>query len=253
MHKRNFFVILAASILLLASCAKEGPTGPTGPAGPVFYGTISGHVSLYDKYGSEVLTGLNVVNVTLSTSSIPATLDASGGYKFVNVGTGTYTITANADSDYAGTVLNNVNFISGNLYKDVKLSAIPDSFIISFAASLNSGSLSDSLALTVMPDTRVRKCIVFVGLSNVSSNPSLYKLKYVVNIPGTTGAVPYTIPYMIPRQDLLDAALASGTAVYYAAYSYVVNDVSVYEDITTGNNVYNAVNVHPIVDSAIVP
>ena len=58
---------------------------------------------------------------------------------------------------------------------------------------------------------------------------------------------------MVPRQDLNDVGYTSGTKIYYAAYSYVVGDVSVYEDQSTGRNVYNAVNTNAIVDTTYVP
>jgi len=254
MLKKSFLVIPAISILLAASCAKEGPSGPTGPAGPSFTGTVTGDVSLYDKYGSNVLTGLlNLVNISMSSKTIAAistAIDSNGLYTYVNVVTGTYTISANADSDYAGTVLSNVNFVSGTLYQDIKLSAIPDSFITSFASYLNTGSLTDSLALTVKSDARERNCIVFLSKAKtVSNDPNFYLLKYRIDIPGSTNTVAFTIP----QQDLLDAGFTSGSKVFYAAYSYVVNDGSVYEDPTTGRNIYNAVNATPIVDSALVP
>jgi hypothetical protein len=56
----------------------------------------------------------------------------------------------------------------------------------------------------------------------------------------------------IPAGDLNNAGLFYGEQVYYAAYSYVVNDASVYEDMATGKNVYNAVG-SPLVDSALCP
>src|SRR5579872_4234366 len=97
MLKKNISPILALGVILfLVSCAKEGPTGPTGPSGPSFTGTISGHVRLYDKYGSEILTGLNTVSITLSGSGVitgATTIytDANGAYTYTNsVTTGNY-------------------------------------------------------------------------------------------------------------------------------------------------------------------
>lgn len=243
-YTRLIFSLLIIS--LMASCSKEGPTGPTGPAGPAYTGTISGHVLLFDKYGSPVLTGLNSVQLVLSGGA--ATFAGSdGGYSFASVKTNNYYITATDTlNHFAGTVINNVNFVAGTLYRDVKLSAIPDSFITAFASIQAANSDNDSLVIHVVPDTRARNCIVFMhNASTVANVPSNYLLHYVRSIPANAGS----ITVLIPQQDMLNAGITAGAKVYYAVYSYVVNDVSAYEDETTGKNVYNAVNLHPLVDS----
>jgi len=246
MQKTNLYVALALMIVLLASCAKEGPTGPTGPAGPIYYGNISVHVSLYDKYGSKIFANLNKVSIYLNNTSIAVYPDTTGYYLFENEPTGTYSLSATdsrfatSDSNFAATILYNVNFVSGTLSQDIKLSAIPDSFITAFTASRT--TLADSLFIRVTPDTRLRNCIVFVN--NSAASNTAFLLSYRVAVPGDTG----TVKLAIPQQDLLNTGLVSGATVYYAAYSYVVNDASLYEDPNTGIYVYNA--VYPVADTA---
>jgi len=249
---KNGILILCAS-LLLGSCAKEGPTGPTGPVGPSLPGSISGHVKLFDMYGSQVLTGLGHVNLYLGSSSTGINPDSAGYYQFTKVGTvpmttGIYTISA-SDSAYGATVKGNIQLVTGALNVDIKLSAIPDSFVYTFRALHNTGAATDSLALTFKPDTRTRYCIVFAGsTADVGNLSASYLWSKVLSISPTA---PF-VSYQVPAQDLTDAGLVSGSKVYFAAYSYVVGDVSVYEDFATGKNVYNAVSGR-LVDSTYVP
>ncbi len=260
MQTKNISVILClCGILFLASCAKTGPTGPTGPAGPSFKGNINGHVSLFDQYGSPVLSGFSSVQLILSTTTTiysgTTTIfpDATGYYIFGGVYTGSYAIAAGDTSTsnlFAGTVVNGIDFVIGTLNRDIKLSAIPDSFITSFQAMLSGASLYDSLTINVSTNPRARNCIIFVGnTASVANQPSHYLLRYIVSI--AANATIATL--LIPKQDLTNAGIASGKMAYYAAYSYVVNDASVYEDVASGKNVYNSVNPNPTIDSALVP
>ncbi len=57
---------------------------------------------------------------------------------------------------------------------------------------------------------------------------------------------------MIPDYELHNANIFYGETAYYAIYSYVVNDASVYADPHTGKKIYTAVG-NPIVDSATAP
>jgi hypothetical protein len=151
---------------------------------------------------------------------------------------------------YAATKIQDINFVSGTLYQDVKLSAIPNQFIAGFASARSGVSAFDSLVIQVLPDARERNCIIFAGNnSGVNNGITSYLLHYVVRIPANASVA----TLMIPGQDLTNAGLVSGKMAYYAAYSYVVNDASVYEDISYGKNVYNAVNDTSWIDSALVP
>jgi hypothetical protein len=253
----NFKAFLPAVLLtiLLGSCAKEGPSGPTGPAGPSYTGSISGHVMLFDKYGSPVIGGYTSAKLTLASSTTTvsnsgsAAPDNSGYYIYSSVKTGSYSITA-TDSAYASKIINNVNFVLGNLNQDITLSAVPDSFITAFHAQNSTVGLYDSLTFHAAADARVRNAILFVNNKAAVGNlPANYLLKYIVQIPANNTSV----TFMLPRQDLLNAGLVTGGKVYFAAYSYVIADKSVYEDLTTGRNVYNAVYPVPFIDSALVP
>lgn len=244
---KNYIPLIAAllCIIFLASCSKEGPNGATGPAGPAYTGTISGHVSLFDKYDSKILSGYKSVKIVLNGATVNP--DSTGYYSYINIATGNYSIAA-SDSAYAATTLNNVQFITGTLNRDIKLSIIPDSFLNSFTSMPASSIAADSLTINVDADSRARNCIVFLSNNSSVSNGS-YLLSYVKSIPANATKV----IAVIPAQDLYNAGFTSGAKVYYAAYSYVINDVSVYEDLSTGKNVYNAVNHIPLIDSSIVP
>jgi hypothetical protein len=258
LRKNRSAVLAVCALSMLFSCAKEGPTGPTGPPGPYYTGNLTGFVSLYDKYGSQVLSGYGRTLVYLTGPNygpaIPNNRDTiKGQYTFTAIKTGTYTLSisdSSINAVYAATKIQDINFVSGTFYQDVKMSAIPNQFIAGFASAKSAVSAFDSLAIYVTPEARDRNCIVFVGSNNgINSGITSYLLHYVVPIPANSpGAI-----LLIPGQDLANAGLVSGKMAYYAAYSYVVNDASVYEDISYGKNVYNAVNDTSWIDSAIVP
>ncbi len=251
LKKINPFTI--GLLLLLASCAKEGPTGPTGPTGPSLTGSISGHVKLYDMYGSQITSGLNKVNLYLNNSTTADTAFTTGAYSFtkylgVAMVTGNYSITA-TDSGYGTTQKNNIQLVTGNLNVDIKLSAIPDSFVTGFGAYHSAGAAYDSLVISFKADSRQRNCILFASNTPlVGGQPGYYLYSKVLSISPTAPLVTYNVP----KQDLTDMGMISGQPVYYAVFSYVVGDASVYEDFTTGQNVYNAVS-GGIGDSTVVP
>jgi len=252
MAKKKIASVIAI-ITLFASCAKEGPSGPTGPVGPSLSGAIIGHVKLYDMYGSSVTNNLNKVDLYLDGNTVPDTPLVTGSYAFATYGgvalvTGIYSIAA-TDSGYGATLKNDIQLVAGNLNVDIKLSAIPDSFISSFTTYHNTGSPNDSLVLTFLPDSRLRYCIIFANsAAAVGGQPSYYLYSKVLSIAPSTPLV----TYVVPGQDLTDVGMTSGKVVYYAAYSYVVGDASAYEDITTGKTVYNAIS-GGLADSTVVP
>jgi len=252
LNKNITTAFMIGVIVLLASCAKEGPTGPTGNAGPLLTGSIGGHVKLYDQYGSSVSLSADLFKASLFLSPNGITQDSlanNGTYLFNYITTGIYSIQA-TDSGYATTIKNNIQLVTGALDVDIKMSQVPDSFINSFSCYHNTGSANDSLVLTFAPDTRNRYCIIFASNSPaIGSLPGTYLYSKVLSISYTAPLVTYAVP----AQDLYNVGFASGNTVYYAAYSYVVADASVYEDPATGQMVYNAVNAHPIVDTTLVP
>ena len=248
---RKIHLIPAAAICitsLLASCSKEGPSGATGPAGPSFSGGISGHVSLYDQYGSKVLSGLNTVQLSLNGAAA-VTPDASGYYSYAAT-TGDYNITAIA-SGYGSTKTNSFQYLADTLNRDIKLSAIPNFVPTSITAMPTTGAVvGDSLVLMFTADTRARNCIIFVNNnSTVTSAPSGYLLAYTKGVPANATR----LSVVIPAQDLYDAGFVSGSAVYFAAYGAPVGDVSAYEDISTGRTMYTAVSTTSVTATGTTP
>ena len=134
MIKGKLTALIALMVILFAaSCSKEGPngatglTGPVGPAGPADTGGISGHLQLYDQYGSRVLIGLYGTQMALSTGVVTYT-DSNGYYRFTPVTTGAYTLYVHdtaTSTVYADTRISDFQFISDTLNRDVKMSAIP--------------------------------------------------------------------------------------------------------------------------------
>jgi len=251
MQKKNIPVFLALiTLLFAASCAKEGPAGPTGPPGPTLTGNISGHVVLLDKYGSKVLSGYNNVSIFLKGSATGIHPDSTTGtYTYASLITGVYSLAAYG-TGYDYTEHDNLQLVAGTLSFDLNLSAIPDSFLNTFSAALNAGASSDSITITCAADSRPRNFIVFLNKTDTVSNlPTNYIINYIWSIPANATIV----TMQIPKQDLVNAGFASGSTVYFAAYSYVVNDASYYEDQNTARNVYFAVNPHPLLGSAVAP
>ena len=245
MYSRKLTTYLALVCLSIAfvSCTKDGtagaagPIGPTGATGPSFVGAIQGHVSLFDQYGSRVLTGLKNVQLVLSGHSVP--VDSNGHYILGSLATGAYTISA-SNAGYGSTYTNNFQFLADTLNRDIKLSAIPNFSPTAFSAYPVAAGGSDSLVLTFPTDSRARNCIVFLNSSStVGSTPSKYLLAYNKAI-AANSTKPTTI--IIPAQDLANVGIATGATVYAIAYGYVVSDGSAYEDIATGKIVYTAVS-----------
>lgn len=257
MQKRYLLpALFLASAVLFQSCKKgdtgpAGPAGPTGPTGPSYTGSISGHVILYDQYGARMLTGLNAAQVALNGDGTSRSLnaDTSGYYIFDSVKTGSYILAAQA-AGYGSTEFSNLQYVLGQANRDIKMSAIPGFSPTGFTAYTTTSGSGDSLVLTFTADTRARNCIVFLNNNAAVYNlPSNYLIVYTKAIPANATRVIINVP----KQDLVDAGFTSGQTVYYAAYGYVVNDVSAFEDITSGKTVYNAVSTTPIMANAIVP
>ena len=264
MLKLNVAVILALTVAtVFSSCKKTGPTGPAGPTGatgptgpthPADTGIIFGHAGFIDQYGSKILTGLNTMSLSLSGATA-INPDSTGYFIFPPVATGSYYINASA-TGYASTHVNNFQYVLDTVSRDVKLSVIPSFSPLTFVGYATAGPLTgDSLIVTFNPDTRARNCIIFLNNNaTVNGQPSNYLLSYVRGINATTNlANPTKVQFTVPAQDLHDAGFASGSTVYYAVYGYVVNDASVYEDLTTGKNVYNAISASPLTTTGVTP
>ena len=247
--------ITIAFILLLSSCAKEGPTGPTGAAGPGYTGIISGHVSLYDQYGNKVLRNLDSAVIKLYSNPTNSVIvyadtlvrpDGNGLYSYSGISTGQYYFTA-ADTGYGATNTNYFNFISGTFNEDIKLSAIP-AFSLIAKAYQDSVTGLDSLVITCTPDPQIRSCVIFVNSYSSVATGESYTLSYVKNIPANATQ----ITAIITGQELYDAGFVHDSLVYYTVFSHAVSDQSAYEDQATGKIVYNAIS-NPTVDTTRVP
>ena len=246
---KNIPFILAIGVLALTSaCTKKGNTGATGPAGPAYTGAISGHVDLYDQYGNKVLSGLSNASLQLNGGTA-ITPNATGYYLFGNLMTGDYDITTTCIG-YAATKTNNFQFLSDTLNKDIKLSAIPAFSPTSMTVYTALASPGDSLVINFTADTQPRNCILFINSNTTAGN---LPVNYVLAVTKAIPANQTKVAIVISATDLYAAGFSSGITFYCAAYGYVVGDVSVYEDLSTGKNVYNAVGASPVTTTAIVP
>lgn len=257
MFKKRLIVGIALGLLSAMSCTKKGDTGPagangtTGPAGPSYTGTISGHVMLFDQYGSRVTNNLSAAQVAINGNYMTATksADTSGYYVFDSTKTGTYSLSAQI-AGYGSANISSFQFLSGNLNRDIKMSAIPDFAPNAFSVLTTVSGTGDSLVLAFTPDTRIRNCIVLLNKTAVvTGNPSDYLLAYTKAIPANV----LRAVIVIPKQDLTDVGLTSGSTIYLAAFGYPVNDASAYEDVTTGKIFYDALSTAPLTATAIVP
>ena len=263
MLKLNVVVILAVTFAsVFSSCKKTGPVGPAGPTGatgatgpthPADTGIIFGHAGFIDQYGSKILTGLNSMSLSLSGAAA-VNPDTTGYFIFAPVATGSYYINASAPG-YASTHVNNFQYILDTVSRDVKLSIIPSFSPLTFVGYATAGPVTgDSLIVTFNPDTRARNCIIFLNNNaTVNGQPANYLLSYVRGINASNSVNPTRVQFTVPAQDLYDAGFASGSTVYYAVYGYVVSDASVYEDLTTGKNVYNAISASSLTATGITP
>lgn len=249
MKKLLPLVALLCIITIVNSC-KKGNTGPTGPAGPSFKGVINGYVSVYDQYGSKTYVNLNNIQLTLK-GGVTKNADINGYFYFDSVATGTYSIMASG-STFASTMVNNIGFVKDTFFQNIKLSLKPTFNLESFHSYHNTGSEYDSLIITVPADSRPRNLIVFAHNNrSVSNEPGHYLLSYIKSIPATTWGTTNVL-VRIHAKEFNNANIFYGEQTYFAAYSYVVGDMSVYVDPATGKEAYNAVGT-PLLDSAIAP
>ena len=107
--------------------------------------------------------------------------------------------------------------------------------------------------MTFPTDTKARNLIIFVNNKlPVNNLPENYQLAYVKPITVSGWGSAQSLTVRVPSSDLNGVNIFYGQKVYYAVYSYVVNDASVYTDEATGKNVYTAVGTG-LVDSTLAP
>lgn len=251
--------IVASSIaVLLFSCVRyDAPGGNYNNnyyyPNPNYKGVIKGHIHLYDQYGSTVASGLRGIELTLSGYQKTAVTDSNGYYAFNYISSGTYSIyvhdTATAIA-FGDTRAENVQFLKDSLIKDISLSAVPDFSPSAISAILDTSTKTDSIVLAFTADTNTRAAIVFVNSNSaVSASPSNYLLTYIVSIPANAT----TVGLSIPASDFHNAGINSGATAYFAAYGYVVHDYSLYQDYSTGKNVYTAISTSAATCSVKAP
>jgi len=252
MNNKQLLGVAALGIAAIFSGCSKGSQGNPGPS---FAGAISGHIMLYDQYGTKVNTGLSGIQVTLSGSpATTATTDVNGYYLFTGVTTRDYTIMVQNPNTTPYTYGNNeavdFQYLADTLIKDIKLSAVASFSPATMAAYLTTVTQNDSLVFTITPDTRVRDIIVFVNNNaTVNNQPANYLLTYVKAVPANAT----TVTLLVPANDLHDQGINSGSTAYYAAYGYPVSDASVYEDITTGKSIYNSLSASSVAANAVAP
>jgi hypothetical protein len=261
--KKNLLVtttLMAATAILINSCSKptNGATGPQGPAGPSLSGVLSGHVDLYDQYGSQILNSKTARVILYNSSNVridSMNADSTGKYSFSNITTGIYTL-AYRDSAYGQQLHQNFQFLGGgNLNVDGKISKLPNFNITGITIdSINHATSNVVLSCSIATDTKTRTLLIFAsGSSSVSANPSNYLAVIAQNVKanGTTVTINF------PLANLYNAGLNSGATVYFAIYGATANynTASFYEDYNTGRNIYTALTStsYSPVPTAVLP
>ncbi|HXP49258.1 MAG TPA: carboxypeptidase-like regulatory domain-containing protein, partial [Bacteroidia bacterium] len=182
--KKNLLVtttLIAATAILINSCTKptNGATGPQGPAGPSLSGVLSGHVDLYDQYGSQILNSKTAKVILYNSGNViiaSMNADSTGKYSFSNISTGIYTL-AFTDSGYGQQLHQNFQFLGGgDLNVDGKISQNPNFNITAVTVdSINHATGNVVLNCSIVTNTKVRTLLIFAsGSSSVSSDPANY-------------------------------------------------------------------------------
>ncbi len=245
----------ALGLLFFTACQKDviGPAGPQGAPGPTYTGSITGFVSLYDQYGTKLSTNVSNIKVSIDNTTTTALTDNMGKYSFLNLPTGSYSITI-IDSAYGTARVQNIGLLTGQNNHDIKLSAIPTFALGSVTAvdTISGGISYVKVRGTVTADAKGRELAVYFGTTaSVSSAPANYSLLYskAINSNLTSFSV------LVPVSDLYGAGLTTGSTAYFAVYPAAVAyaSSSYYEDLSTGKFIYNAVGTSPMGANVVIP
>jgi hypothetical protein len=270
MKKISLFaaLVLFTGAIYLSSCSKPaagpaGPTGPQGPAGPAMVGSISGHIDIYDQYGSQILN-TKTAHAVLYSSSYPSHgsaidsvyADSAGAYSFNNISTGFYTIAYRDSNTYGQQLHQNVEFIGGGtLNLDGKISQIPNfNVTVINADSVNHATMNVVMNCSVVSDIKQRTLLIFASNSAATSaNPATYLVVASQNVKANVTSVVINIPL----NNLYNAGMLSGSTVYFAIYGAASNfgSASSYEDFNTGRTIYTAITPTPFspLPTAVLP
>ncbi|HMC96358.1 MAG TPA: carboxypeptidase-like regulatory domain-containing protein, partial [Flavobacteriales bacterium] len=251
-HKVHIAAALSV-IMLLAGCAKDGDTGPagsTGPAGPSLSGNLTGFVSLYDQYGAHLLLDNDSSIVTVDGTSWQSWSDSLGRYTINDLHTGIYNLTC-THAGFGESKVNSLQFAGGgDLYRDIRLSAIPSFQLDSISVTTGVGGLAITGHLAM--DAQQRTVLIFAGgAANTSADPATYLSFYSRSVMANQA----TFTLQIPTGDLYAMGLTSGATVYFAAYGATpnFNNSSSYQDLNTGRTVFTAISANAALRSGLVP
>jgi len=261
MKKFSFFSMLAllGVLVLNSGCSKTGPAGPagsTGPAGPSLSGGINGHIFLYDQYGATVLAGLAGTRDSIVGTNQVAVADSNGLYKFGGLNTGTYNF-AVAKAGYGSELAQSVQLVGGGsaIYHDFKIAQIPNFSFSAVSAAINTTTNPGNIDITgtITADTRTRSAILYLGkTASVSSAPATYENYYTGNIKAGTTT---TITFSINPNDIHDLGINTGSTLYFAVYGAATTfaSASVYQDYSTGHNVFTCISPTAANNSFVMP
>ncbi len=258
--------VLSIALVVATSCKKgdTGPAGVAGPAGPSLTGNTQGVVTLYDVGGSKQLSstlqaGDSLILTNNSSGAVMKTVtSATGGFAFNNLSTGTYNVVVSKPG-YGKVISQGVQILGGGTTdRNFALSVIPNTNVISAAAS--DTALVNGTGNTAENYVRIRgyvpvsssetTVIVFVSIPGTNSTSSAvgnWSANYTATI--LPGATKFTIS--IPTSSLYDLGFPGGSPTtnfaYFAAYIVGGNtNASSYIDWTTGQTVYNALSSTPV-------
>lgn len=250
MKPTSTVAIALGCILVFAGCAKDGENGPAGAAGPALTGNITGFVNLFDQYGGHILLDNDSSLVAMDGTSNASYTDSLGCYLFSNVQTGIYNLTC-THVGFGTTKVNSLQFTGGgDLYRDIRLSAIPSFQVDSISIASTPGMLT--LIGHLPTDVQQRTVLVFVGsAANTSADPATYLTFYNKNVMPNQG----NFNIQVPATDLNALGLTTGETVYFAAYASTTtfNNSSSYQDLNTGRTVFTAISANAAVGNALVP
>jgi hypothetical protein len=249
---KHYLSSLCLLIILtgLFSCKKEGAVGPAGPSGPVLTGNVSGFVVLDDQFGNK--TYVNVANskVVINGRTDTTLTDSLGKFTLNNLSTGTYSL--NITRTGFGSMIKNFSFTGGGntLLSDTRLAAIPN-FSVSSVTATSTGTTVTVTGNISSGNSFNTQVVVFVGkTTSTSANPSTYLLSSVVTVSST--GTSFTAKFTTDQ--LYSAGITTGLTAYIAAYGISnTQSASSYEDLTTGQTVYTAINPGNATTSITVP
>jgi hypothetical protein len=249
---KKLFLLSITCSLLFGACEQnsQGPQGVQGKQGPAGYsspGTLTGHITLYNEYGDiqpEIASkSVRVILYNTSNAVVDSVnADSVGVYTITNIPEGDYTM-AFRDSGYGQLLRIPFQLLGGGtIYADEKLSHIPNyTFTItkdSIKPLTNDTEVVIVFKVSAAPQNR--NLALFVGNNSlVSSTPGSYSEVFTVGIPEGDTTFSYTVAV---NSLYTNSYITPGSIAYFVAYpaAFYYASSSEYEDVVTGQTVYNA-------------